>query len=151
MRFWDASAVVPVCIGQTFSGLVRSIYEGDPQIVVWWGTRTECLSAFARLVREGRHTAASDEATRRLLRELLAVATEVAPTEEVRDRADRLLAVHPLRAADALQLGAALIWTRERPSGVHFVSLDARLRDAAAKEGFAVVPDLGTPTTTSRR
>ena len=35
---------------------------------------------------------------------------EVQPGDDVRDEAERLLTRHPLRAGDALQLSAALIW-----------------------------------------
>ena len=64
----------------------------------------------------------------------------VAPTLALRERAGRLLASHPLRAADALQLAAALVWCDERPAEEGFVCLDRRLRDSARREGFAVVP-----------
>jgi len=63
----------------------------------------------------------------------------MSPDEEVRRQARRLLRVHPLRAADALQLGAAIVWAG-RYEGREFVSLDARLREAARLEGFAVLP-----------
>jgi uncharacterized protein len=65
---------------------------------------------------------------------------EVTPSEDVRERAERLLGVHALRAADALQLAAALIWARERPARLEFVCLDGRLRGIAWREGFAVLP-----------
>jgi len=58
----------------------------------------------------------------------------------VRARAARLLSLHPLRAADALQLAAALVWCRERTAEAPFVCLDDRLRLAAAREGFRVLP-----------
>ena len=67
----------------------------------------------------------------------------LSPSDELRRRAARLLAVHPLRAADALQLAAALLWCEEQPHGEGLVSLDAKLRDAAAKEGFSVLPAEG--------
>jgi len=41
---------------------------------------------------------------------------EVQPTEEVRERAERLLRIHKLRAADALQLAAALVWCDGAPA-----------------------------------
>jgi hypothetical protein len=44
------------------------------------------------------------------------------------------------RAADTLQLAASLVWCRERPVGRSFVCLDARLREAAVREGFSVLP-----------
>jgi predicted nucleic acid-binding protein len=69
------------------------------------------------------------------------LADTVSPTDEVRRRAARLVAVHPLRAADALQLAAALLWCEEQPHNEVFVSLDGRLRDAARNEGFDVRPE----------
>lgn len=59
---------------------------------------------------------------------------------EVRNQAIRLLGLHPLRAADALQLAAALVWADRRPRGHPFVCLDAGLREAAHAEGFSVLP-----------
>lgn len=50
----------------------------------------------------------------------------------------RLLRVHPLRAADSQQLGAALIATMENPSTLPFLTDDEPLREAAQKEGFTV-------------
>lgn len=52
-----------------------------------------------------------------------------------------LLELHPLRAADALHLAAALLAVEERPQGLGFVTFDLRLADAAEREGFAVLPD----------
>jgi len=63
---------------------------------------------------------------------------EVEPTETVRERALRLLRVHPLRAADALQLSAALVACSEQPRGCVFYSGDLRLKEAAIAEGFIV-------------
>jgi hypothetical protein len=69
--------------------------------------------------------------------------SEVQPTELVRQRAERLLQVHPLRAADSFQLAAALIWAQESPLGLHLVCMDQNLREAARKEGFTVLPQEG--------
>ena len=70
--------------------------------------------------------------------EAMAAADVVLPGEELAATALRLLASHPLRAADALQLAAALVWARGRPAGHELVSLDERLRTAATLEGFTV-------------
>jgi hypothetical protein len=59
----------------------------------------------------------------------------------IRDRALRILAVHPLRSADALQLAAALVYCSEQPREEPFVCLDDRLRQAARTEGFILVPE----------
>ena len=63
----------------------------------------------------------------------------VAPTDDLRRRAGRLVASHPLRAADALQLAAAQVWCNHRSRGRHFVCWDGSLCDAAQAEGFTVV------------
>ncbi len=55
-------------------------------------------------------------------------------------RARRLLASHTLRAADAMQLAAALLTCEDEPSRLPFVTVDDRLAEAAAREGFTVVP-----------
>lgn len=78
-------------------------------------------------------------AKRRLVRLEIAW-NEVAHLDSVRARARRLLEAHPLRAADALHLGAALVAVEERPHGIAFVSFDLRLADAAEREGFEVLP-----------
>ena len=140
MRFWDASALVPLILREASTAAMRSLYQADPQIVDWWGTRVECSSAIVRRAREGQLDGASETLARGRLRLLLDVAEEVAPSEDVRDRAERALAVHPLRAADALQLGAALVWARDRTRDREFVSLDGRLREAAQREGFTLLP-----------
>jgi hypothetical protein len=55
-------------------------------------------------------------------------------------RAKRLLAVHPLRATDALQLAAALVAADEQPATRPFVTLDHALVEIARREGFEVLP-----------
>ena len=73
---------------------------------------------------------------------LVDAAAAVEPGDAVRAKALRLLSVHPLRAADALHLAAALLWARDAPGGKELVCLDERLRDAALLEGFRVVPEV---------
>ena len=140
MKFWDTSALVPLFLDETDSGRVRSLLGRDPAVLVWWGTRVECTAVVARSVREKRLDAATERLARERQADLFARVAEVAPGEDVRERAERLLAVHALRSADALQLGAALIWARERPARLEFVCLDGRLRGIARREGFAVLP-----------
>jgi hypothetical protein len=64
---------------------------------------------------------------------------EVQPNHLVRDTAVRFLRVHPLRAADALQLAAAFVAADHRPAWLPFVTFDERLAEAARKEGFPLV------------
>ena len=140
MRFWDSSAVMPLLVPEPTSERIESILRSDPEVVLWWATPVECASALARLQREGNLTALGLRRAQALLESLREQAYEVQPVEEVRARAQRLLAVHRLRAADSLQLAAALVWCRERPQGVYFVCLDDRLRLAALLEGFSTEP-----------
>ncbi|MBL8726163.1 MAG: PIN domain-containing protein [Planctomycetes bacterium] len=119
---------------------MRALLENDASMVVWWGTRTECVSALQRRRREAAAARTAVRDALHLVEVLAQEWTEVAPTEVVRKRAERLLAVHAIRAADALQLAAALVWARNDPSGHCFVCLDERLREAAGREGFQVLP-----------
>jgi predicted nucleic acid-binding protein len=100
----------------------------------------EIASAIERRAREASLDAGARAAAHSTLRELMAVWTEIAALMPVRERALRLVATHALRAADAMQLGAALVAVSDRPQGHQFVSADSRLRDAAAREGFDVLP-----------
>ncbi len=61
------------------------------------------------------------------------------PVPAVRSAAIRVLRVHPLRAADALQLGAAIVVSEGHPSTLPLVTLDDRLALAAEREGFTIV------------
>jgi predicted nucleic acid-binding protein len=91
-------------------------------------------------VRSGEVNERRRQQARRTLAMLWRRSKEVEPSDELRDRAARLLDLHPLRAADALQLAAALDWCEERTGGAGFVCLDQRLRAAATREGFNVYP-----------
>ena len=141
MKFWDTSAIVPLCVSEPATPGVRRIASADTALVVWWATRTECVSAFARRRREGQLAASAERQARRVLLALAAEWSEVLPGDPVRERAERLLGVHPLRAADAFQLAAALVWSRGETRACTIVSFDERLRAAAEREGFSVLPD----------
>ena len=138
MRFWDASAIVPLLVHETATRRMQALAERDPEMLVWWGSQVECVSALARLER----AAALDQKRAALAFDRLAELAdgwhEIEPSEIVRESAMRFLRVHPLRAADALQLGAAFAAAEGRPSSLRVVTLDERLADAARKEGFAL-------------
>ena len=140
MKFWDSSAVVAMIVEEARSADVQDALNGDGDMVVWWGTLVECHAAIRRREREG---AATLEMSRSYVEGFSLLSekwVEVAPSEHLRLRAQRLLAQHPLRAADALQLAAALDWADEEPFGKGFVCLDDRLRESARREGFNVLP-----------
>jgi predicted nucleic acid-binding protein len=138
--FWDSSAIVPLLVAETQSEAITALLSIDDEPVIWWATPLECQSAVRRRQRESPWPAAQLAAATERLRLIVQHADTIAPTDDLRRRAGRLLASHPLRAADALQLAAALIWCEEQPHGEGFVTLDARLAEAAANEGFTVHP-----------
>lgn len=141
MKFWAASAVVPLLIRQPATEQLSQLLEEDPQIAVWWATPIECVSAVARLRREGALDRSHEESVVAGLRKLGSSWYEVQPGESIRRQAIRLLRIHGLRAADALQLAAALEWTGSLPdSSAFLVTLDQKLADAANLEGFSVLP-----------
>jgi predicted nucleic acid-binding protein len=63
---------------------------------------------------------------------------EVLPNDPLRDLAGQLLETFTLRAADSLQLAAALTWCQQRTSQKTFVCSDERLSVAAESAGFVV-------------
>jgi hypothetical protein len=140
VAFWDASAVVPLCCSQLATTQGRQLQRELKRMIVWWGTPLEARSAFARLVREGGLTDAERGAAIRLLGRLRLTWDEILPTEKLRALAEDLPDAHALRAADAAQLAAALIWCGERPRKRPFVCFDQRLRVAARDLGFSVRP-----------
>lgn len=137
MRFWDASAVVPLLVEEPRSSLARALRDEDTEVVVWWGTPVECASALARLRREGALSVAEESAASRRLDRMRRRWFEVLPGDQVRAQALRVLRVHALRAADALQLAAALEWAGA-PAADEMVTFDERLAAAAELEGFVI-------------
>ena len=139
MRFWDASAVVPLVALESESDGCRRFLAEDRDMVVWLLTPVEVISALTRRLRE-RTLRPSDFRKAKAQLVLLEQAwSEVVSVERARERARRLLESHPLRAADALQLAAALVLSEERPEELPFVTLDERLGQAAEKEGFTLL------------
>ena len=140
MRFWDTSGLLSLILEQEATANLRAIISQDDAMVIWWGSKVEAASGVARLVRAAELSEPSASTLLRQIEAFAAGAYEVQPTEEVRSLACRLLRVHDLRAADSLQLAAAIVWADHRPAGLGIVTLDARLRTAADREGFAVTP-----------
>ena len=141
MRFWDSSAIIPLILEEAASGRIRDLYTGDRDMLVWWGTLIECHSGLARRERAGLIPGDVRVNTDRALRELSLHWTEVEPVSSIREVAIRLLGVHDLRAADALQLASAVLSRSEEPRLLEFVCLDRRLAAAASKEGMVVLDE----------
>lgn len=138
MKFWDSSAILPLVVKEKTTPTVLTAYRNDPEIVVWWATEIECVSALSRLSREGM----IDENDLAIASERLTSLTQswyvVQPTDRLRQIACRMLRVHLLRAADAQQLSAAMLASEMQPSSMPMYCFDHRLTAAARKEGFAV-------------
>jgi predicted nucleic acid-binding protein len=133
--FWDASALVPLCVRQSITPSVESLYESY-RVVIWWATPVEIASALARLVRT-KEIGPGDRAKARQV--AVALADEwsvIQPSNALRDHAMRLVERYDLKAADAMQLAAALDWCDKVPRGEVFLTADQKLREAAVLSGF---------------
>jgi len=133
--FWDASALVPLCVEQRITPSVASLYKSY-RVVVWWATSVEIASALARLVRT-REISSSEWAKARQV--AVALADEwsvVQPSDVLRNQATQLVERYDLKAADAMQLAAALDWCEDSPRGEVFLTADQKLRQAAVLSGF---------------
>ena len=138
MRFWDASAIVPLIVKEQSSLECGRLLDSTP--LVWALTPVEVISAIERLGRAGVLNEDARRTAHDQLNTLRGAWAEVDDVQTVRVRAERLLATHQLRAADALQLAAALVACDEQPAGVEFVCLDRNLSAAALREGFSLLP-----------
>jgi uncharacterized protein len=136
LKFWDSSAVVPLLVGEATTETMQAVAAEDPLMLVWWATPVECGSAIARLERDGSLSMDGAMAALHRLDALAETWHEVQPVEAARIAARRLLRVHALGAADALQLAAAVVASEGTPASLEIVTLDDRLLDAARREGF---------------
>jgi predicted nucleic acid-binding protein len=139
VKYWDASAITPLIAEEPTRDYLLQLLEQDADMLAWWGTPVEIASALARREREGSLTA--DQVTSALTAAHLLAESwhEVVPSDSIRRTAERVLRAHPLRAADGLQLAAALIAADHDPTSLEFVCLDVRLARAAQREGFQVI------------
>jgi predicted nucleic acid-binding protein len=142
LRYWDSSALVPAVFSEPSSGVLNELLREDTGVAVWWGTWVECAVTISRLKREGRLDEAREEETRVALDNLAENRVEIEPANDMRLLAMLVSKYHPLKAADALQLAAALRWCEGDTRRAGFVCLDDRLRRAASEEGFDVMPGL---------
>ncbi len=145
MRYWDASALVPLCVQEQTSEAMRALAAGSLPIVTWALSRLEIASAMERRCREQSLSQQGRASALQNLNDLAASWIEIRALEAVALRGARLLATHPLRAAGATQLAAALTAVGDQSAGHEFVCLDHRLADAAAREGFLVLQEKVAP------
>ena len=140
MIFWDSSGLVPLIVDEEETDYCLKILSEDQEMLIWCLSRVEVVSALCRLLRENELSEHYFQISKKRLNEFIERAYEVKAFEKVRNRALRLLEVHPLRAADACQLSSALVATQEDPDRLAIISFDQRLKNAAIKEGFVVNP-----------
>jgi uncharacterized protein len=138
MRFWDSSAMVPLILAERESSWARRLLKADPVGLVWSLSPVEVRSALARRFRDGDLSAGGYGVACQRVDRFFQAFSQVLALEVVRARAIRVLDLHPLRAADSLQLAAAIIAAKDRPQDLSFVTLDQRLAEAARREGFPV-------------
>ena len=139
MRYWDASALVPIFVAEPTTDTVRSWLAEDSVVVTWAWTRVEIASAVERRTRDGELSREQRRSIVSRLDEFGAAWHEVLEMLAVRSRATSVLARHPLGAADAAQLGSALHVQEQIGAPLQFVVLDRRLAEAAEREGLAVI------------
>lgn len=137
--FWDTSGIVPLCCRQPQTSQANQTARLYGKQVVWWATPIEAVSALNRLLREGLLTTEQRGQAFRRLDYLRHRWSEIQPTDELRQHAERLLGPHKLCAADALQLAAALVWCNNHPRGRQFIGADNELATAAEAEGFSII------------
>lgn len=142
MKFWDTSALVPLIVDEAATPEVVRVLTDDRDVVVWMLTSVELLSTLGRLGRAASELADLLPGVRLDALDLFRKWAAVTHVEGVRRRAERLVGVHPLTAADAMQLGAALLASGDRPETLDFVTLDQPLARCAQLEGFRVHPKL---------
>lgn len=138
MRFWDSSAIVPLLVGEAMTPPMQALAREDPVMLVWWATEVECVSALSSLERQDDLVADAAEVALGRLDTLADGWHEVQPGRALRRTARRLLRVHDLRAADALQLAAGIAAAEGEPASLDLVTLDERLAEVARREGCVV-------------
>lgn len=144
MRFWDTSALLPTIVDEPTTDACLSLLSMDPTVLVWEGTLIELLSVVGRLRREAEGLDDLCSSIRLDVQSRWATWARVADWSRVSAPAQRLVSVHPLKAADSLQLAAAIVASEERPHTLPFVTRDRALARAAQLEGFPVIVPAST-------
>ncbi len=137
--FWDASALVPLCVRQGVTPRAISLYK-TYDASVWWATPVEIASALARLVRMSLLDTHDWAEASKLAKGLAGWWSVIQPSDALRATAMQLVDRYDLRAADSFQLAAAFEWCEHDPQGRVFLTTDQKLREAALLSGFDAQP-----------
>ena len=137
-RYLDTSALVKLVLDEPGTEVVETLWsEPDDQYASLLGY-AELRAAVSAAIRSVRVDALDALPARRgadgVWRRVIAVEVYEALVRVAGDLADR----HRLRAADAIHIASAI---RIREPDTAFVAFDVRLREAAAAEGFVVLPE----------
>ena len=135
LAFWDAGALVPLCVRQGITPQAIALYKTH-DAVVWWATPTEIASALARLLRMKQLDSRAWAKSNKLAQSLADSWSVIQPSDALRATSIRLVDRYDLRAANSFQLAAALEWCEYAPQGRVFLTADQKLRDAALLSGF---------------
>ena len=133
--FWDTSALVPLCVRQGITPRALALYKSY-EVVVWWAIPVEIASALACLLRMRQIDSGDWAKACKLAKSLADSWSVIQPSHALRAQAARLVDRYDLRAADCLQLAAALEWCEGVSQGRVFLTADQRLRAAARLNGF---------------
>jgi len=133
--FWDASALVPLCVRQSVTPHAISLFK-TYDVVVWWATPVEIAGALARLLRMQQLDSRDWARAGNLAKKLSGLWSVIQPSNSLRATATQLVERYDLRAADSLQLAATLEWCEYSPNNRVFLTADQKLRDAALLTGF---------------
>jgi predicted nucleic acid-binding protein len=128
---------MPLCALQPQTARAEALYKRY-EIAVWWATPVEMVSGLTRLRRMGDLGLSQFAAGKQRAEKLSLVWSMIQPVSSIANQACRLLEIYPLRAADALQLAAALEKCGQNPHGRILVTGDQRLAEAARLSGFSV-------------
>jgi predicted nucleic acid-binding protein len=137
VAFWDSSVLVPLCITELQSAQAESWFA-QFKTAIWWATPVEMIGALCRAERAGRISSAEYRQAKAKVHAIEGESQIVLPGRKLQSQAYAMLERFQLRAADSLQLAAAMAWCEESPRDNVFLSFDDRLREAAEALGFAV-------------
>ena len=140
MKFWDASAIVPLIVQEQQTEYCIKQFRDDSDGMVWTLSKVEVFSGLCQRFRENSFSEDAFEIAKGRMNDFFKIVFEIVSISKVKERALRLLQVHPLKSADALQLASVLVATEEDPSRLPILCFDERLGQAARREGFTVNP-----------
>jgi hypothetical protein len=136
--YLDSSAIVKLVLVEPGSAVMDGLWARIDLPIASLLGYAEVRAALAAASRSGRLAGPAIAAALRIAEVAWDHVSHVAIDEALVRMAGELADRHRLHAADAIHLASAV---RVRDAGTAFVSFDRRLREAAAAEGFAVLPE----------